>query len=422
MEEDKTNNIKMNIQISSLDKYIDNKIKKINLNSILSIFGMNYGIFKYIEKINDTKEKYNSSFEFKNTIKNAIINIKYNKNVMENNSFKKDLINFYSKENKRKYGLLIGRYNHYKINNFYQLKIKSIIKIQKNIKHFLTIRCIQKLILFQIRKRIYNKIILIQKYYRKYNTKIKLKKALIIKSILEQRKKKYNTLENCIKRYFYKNKIKKFILINRIFKKRLEKILFIQGAIKSYYMKKLYKAIVDYEKYHYTLTYPYKAKTVKFLLFNNTSSPFMLNSNKQYKEFSFELCPIRKIFVLYIFKNHIRYGKYRCQFIVDGKITCDGRFPHLETLKGEFYNYIYFDPYQTHLEDYNHNNESYIKENNIYFDNDNYSGINDNKINYIENNTKSYATTNSNSNSSYRDDMLFRRDYSKDLLDFFADI
>ena len=175
MEEDKTNNIKMNIQISSLDKYIDNKIKKINLNSILSIFGMNYEIFKYNETINDTKEKDKSRFAFNNTIKNAILNIKYSKKVVEKNSFKKDLINFYSKKNQRKYGLLIGRYNNFKKNNFYQLKIKSIIKIQKNIKHFLTIRCIQKLILFQIRKRINNKIILIQKYYRKYNTNIKLK-------------------------------------------------------------------------------------------------------------------------------------------------------------------------------------------------------------------------------------------------------
>ena len=422
MEEDKTNNIKMNIQISSLDKYIDNKIKIFNLNSILSNYGMNYGIFQYIERINDTKEKNKSRFEFKNSIKKAILNINYNKKDMEYNSFKKDLINFNSKENQSKYGLLIGRYNNYKKNNYSQLKIKSIIKIQKNIKHFLIIRCIQKLILFQIRKKIYNKIILIQKYYRKYNIKIKLKRALIIKSILEQRKKKYNKLESCIKNYYYKNKTKKYILLNKIFQNRLQKILFIQGAIKSHYMQKLYKAIVDYEKYHYTLTYPYKAKTVKFLLYNNTSSPFILNSNKQYKEFSFELCPIRKIFVLYIFKNHIRYGKYRCQFIVDGKITCDGRFPHLETLKGEFYNYIYFDPYQTHLEDYNHNNESYIKENNINFDNDNCSGKIDNKIDYIETNTKSYATTKSNSNSSYRDDMLFRRDYSKDLLDFFTDI
>ena len=217
MEEDKRNNIKMNIQISSLDKYIDNKIKIFNLNSILSNYGMNYGIFQYIERINDTKEKNKSRFEFKNSIKKAILNINYNKKDMEYNSFKKDLINFNSKENQSKYGLLIGRYNNYKKNNYSQLKIKSIIKIQKNIKHFLIIRCIQKLILFQIRKKIYNKIILIQKYYRKYNIKIKLKRALIIKSILEQRKKKYNKLESCKKNYYYKKKKKKYILLNKIF-------------------------------------------------------------------------------------------------------------------------------------------------------------------------------------------------------------
>ena len=99
MEEDKRNNIKMNIQISSLDKYIDNKIKIFNLNSILSNYGMNYGIFQYIERINDTKEKNKSRFEFKNSIKKAILNINYNKKDMEYNSFKKDLINFNSKEN-----------------------------------------------------------------------------------------------------------------------------------------------------------------------------------------------------------------------------------------------------------------------------------------------------------------------------------
>ncbi len=421
MEEEKRYNIIKNISISSLDKYIDKKINKSNINTILSILGINYGIFYYNQRIKDkdltTKQK------FKNLISNIEISLKE----MEKNSLN-DLINFNSKKIQRIYSSNIGRYRKYKINDFFQLKVNSIIKIQKKIRSFLTRKYIINIFTQHLKKRIYNYIIKIQNSYRKYNKRMRLKRALIIKSILEQRKKKYLIIQKYINKYYFKIINKKIIIIKRVLENRLNKIIYLQRKIKAFYIKKLTKQIIEYEKYHYVLTYPFKAQSVKLIIYNNASSPFIINKEKeQYKEFSFEICPIRKIFVLYIFKNHIKYGKYRCQFIVDGKKTCDGRFTHIENLKGEFYNCIYFDPYETHLENYNHNNRSYLKENNITlsFDNyfDNYYIINNNKNNKY--NTKSFATTNSNSNSSLQlFDELFKKDLNNidEIIDFISDI
>ena len=126
MEEEKRYNIIKNISISSLDKYIDKKINKSNINTILSILGINYGIFYYNQRIKDkdltTKQK------FKNLISNIEISLKE----MEKNSLN-DLINFNSKKIQRIYSSNIGRYRKYKINDFFQLKINSVIKIQKKI-------------------------------------------------------------------------------------------------------------------------------------------------------------------------------------------------------------------------------------------------------------------------------------------------
>ena len=183
MEEEKRYNIIKNISISSLDKYIDKKINKSNINTILSILGINYGIFYYNQRIKDkdltTKQK------FKNLISNFEISLKE----MEKNSLN-DLINFNSKKIQRIYSSNIGRYRKYKINDFFQLKINSVIKIQKKIRSFLTRKYIINIFTQHLKKRIYNYIIKIQNSYRKYNKRMRLKRALIIKSILEQRKKK----------------------------------------------------------------------------------------------------------------------------------------------------------------------------------------------------------------------------------------
>ena len=45
---------------------------------------------------------------------------------------------------------------------------------------------------------------------------------------------------------------------------------------------------------------------------------------------------------LYINPVDFKCGKYRVKLIIDGQVTCDGRFPHIEFSDGYYYNIMNF--------------------------------------------------------------------------------
>ena len=442
MEED---NYHFSVSNSSLNKFIDKKMKNNNINSFSSFFGLHCGLFLYNnqnkkltqQKIRnklllDSFKKKNNNFV--NKTKVIISNINFNMFIMEKNS-KKDLLNFTSYYNKILFSKNIGRYTHFKSNEYFIQKINSISIIQKFIRGWLVRNSLNKLINYIIKYRLLRHIIKIQKNYKTYFVRKKIRHFLLIKFILIQRKKNWILIEKYIKRYYIKNRIKKYILITNLLKNRLKKITFLQRAIKTFYMKKICSQIINHEKFHYVLTYPFNANKVQLKIFWNNSDIFIknnsyLNLNDKYDIFDFEICPIRKIFVLYIYTENILPGKYRCQFIINGMTLCDGRFPHIECNGRQLYNILNFDPWKTHLEEYNFNENSYIKENNVISCPDNLDGFSYSSFKlknsyYIDNkNTnKSIANTNSNSYSSlnnyeeyFSSNSLFKKNVLKEII------
>jgi hypothetical protein len=96
------------------------------------------------------------------------------------------------------------------------------------------------------------------------------------------------------------------------------------------------------------------------------------------------MCPLRKIFILYIPFENLTPGKYRCQLLVDGILTCDGRFPFVECNKGKFYNIIKFMEFECDVEKYNSIHENNNNDDNI---NDNDINNNNNNNNIVDNNS-----------------------------------
>ena len=414
------------------------------------------------QEIKTNYSLYNSNFSIKNPIEKTylnykplykpIISLKNNRNInkikylflKDNNSminnhniinFKKDLLNFTSYYNRRIFSQNIGRYIHYKENDFLMKKTESILIIQKYIRGWLVRNSLNKLVNYIIRYRLLKHIIIIQKTYKHYFVRKKIREYLIIRKILYIRKKNWLIIEKYIQKFIYKKKVKKYIIITKILKQRLKKIIFLQSAIKTFYMSKLCKQIINYEKYHYVLTYPFIAKTVQLKLFWNNSNVILKNNsycnlNDKYDIFDFEICPIRKIFILYICTENINPGKYRCQFIINGITSCDGRFPHIKCNRNQFYNILNFDPWKTHLENYNYNEDSYIIENKFVSCSDNLDGFSYSNIKLknssINNNTnKSNSITECNSYSSltnyeeyFSSNSLFKKNFLKEIVDF----
>ena len=444
-EEKKSNNLSSlfnEVRIKNSYSHYNNQ----EIKSKYSLYNSNLSISKPIQKnYLNYKSLYKPIISLKNT--RNINKIKYlflqDNNIMINHhntiNFKKELLNFTSYYNRRLFSQNIGRYIHYKENDYLIKKTESIIIIQKFIRGWLVRNSLNKLVNYIIRYRLLKHIIIIQKNYKRYFVRKKIRQYLIIRKILYIRKKNWLLIEKYIQKFIYKKKVKKYIIITKILKQRLKKILFLQSAIKTFYMSKLCKEIINYEKYHYVLTYPFIAKTVQLKLFWNNSNVILKNNsycnlNDKYDIFDFEICPIRKIFILYICTENINPGKYRCQFIINGITTCDGRFPHIKCNRNQFYNILNFDPWKTHLENYNYNEDSYIIENKFVSCSDNLDGFSYSNIKLknssINNNTnKSNSITECNSYSSltnyeeyFSSNSLFKKNFLKEIVDFGAEL
>ena len=214
-------------------------------------------------------------------------------------------------------------------------KNKKIILIQKFCRGYLKRVKVLRIINHIIVSKMINSILLIQKYYRSYKTFKEFRINFLINLILNNRIKKSNLIKRYIKRYKNIIKLQKNFIINNIIKQREQSAKYIQGFYKMKKISKKIKEIIAYEKTHYVLDYPFYAKSVQIKI-------FLDKKLKNYKNFTFNLCPIRKNFYCYIDYNEIPSKNFYTQLIVDGIIMTDGRFPYTELSNGKYYNILSF--------------------------------------------------------------------------------
>ena len=150
-------------------------------------------------------------------------------------------------------------------------------------------------------------IIYIQKCYRGHYIYKKTRENILILHILTQRKSSSKAIEASFIHYYYSNIIKRTILSNRIIEWALPYIILIQNVYKAHFYYNLAKEILAYEQRNYVLTYPFTCKEVKLRIYRYSSmsslssfdrSTMISLSDENYDVYSFEMCPIRKYYVL----------------------------------------------------------------------------------------------------------------------------
>ena len=179
-----------------------------------------------------------------------------------------------------------------------------------------------------------------------------MRENVIILNILKQRESNWKKLQSLFIHYFYSNKKKRELIAERILEWELPYIIKIQNRYRTHYLSNLVKEIIPYEQRNYVLTYPFECNDVKLRIYRYTSmssltsfdrSTMISLNDENYDVFSFEMCPLRKYHVLYIRHDNLIPGIYKCQFVVDGLVACDGRFPIYENEMETFYNMIKFE-------------------------------------------------------------------------------
>ena len=209
---------------------------------------------------------------------------------------------------------------------------KNTLVIQKHVRRFLIRKNLTKFCDEIAVQNFIEKLIFIQKNIKKFISKKKIKVFCIIKKIITFREQKLNKITNLIIKYNNNIFIKRKQLIDNILEFRRSKIELIQNTFRKYYLSKLVSTILSYEKNHYVVTYPFYAKEVYMKIY----------LKHKIRKYNFEYCKLRHCHILYIDYSDLAPGKYQVQFIVDGCVACDGRFPHIEKDDGNFYNIIDF--------------------------------------------------------------------------------
>ncbi len=229
----------------------------------------------------------------------------------------------------------LQRFKKFEIKTINDEYKKKVLFIQKHIRCFLKRIKFVRLIYSIMIRNCLRGLLKIQTIYKKFAYKRDFKINFFTNFILNYRKDKLEKLKDLLYTYEVKLRIKNQIFLNEILKQRSEKVLLIQ----RYWFRKKFREkvlkIIDYERDKYILLFPYYAKNVhiKILVDRKLIS---------FKEYNFHICPIRKMFALYINYDDIQSKKYYCQLFVDGNLFCDERFPFVQWKDSNYYNIIGF--------------------------------------------------------------------------------
>ena len=329
------NNSKKELRQLNYEKIAKYKMKNLNIKYFLEFIiklkntlNENNPFLKYIKdvqpydytnikiNISQTEPLLNQYYINKKIIKNS----KKKEKILNFSDIKKNMKNIYFS---RMYNIEYKKVNHN--------RNEKIILIQKHIRGFLMKKIVDEEVNKIIAKKIINKILIIQRETRKFLNKKNSLGKLIINIIKNERISKSNKITDIFSLYHYRNFYKKNLIIRKILKARNDSILLIQNKFRTYKFIRKVKEVLKKEKKSYVLTYPFNAKTVSIKIFINNSCIL----------YNYEICPVRKYFVLYLDKNLINSGEYLCHMIVNNNIILDKRYKSIIGKNNIFYNLIY---------------------------------------------------------------------------------
>jgi hypothetical protein len=208
--------------------------------------------------------------------------------------------------------------------------------IQKCVRRFLARKKFKEMNKVKIEQKEKRTTSLIQRVTRGFLVLKNIKRDYLIKKILRDRQEAADKITASIKRFYVRNKVTVIDILHKILVQRHFALILLQNAFRRYILSKKVKEILYKEKNNYSLTYPFRANQVMLKIFINDG-----NDSKE-KTYEFTYCQIKKMFVLYISPLDIPRGEHRALFIVDRIETCDGRYPHIRYIDGNYYNLINF--------------------------------------------------------------------------------
>lgn len=329
---EKNKNSKNDLDSLICEKIAKNKMKKMSLNSILDLLfkiknslNQNNQFLKYIKDV----QLYNYCLPNKIEFQKGRILKEYPKYKINNGKSEK-ILNF-TINNKNMKNPYFNRMCNIDCKKIILNRKEKIILIQSHIRSFLRKKIIDEEVNKIIAKRIINKILIIQRNIEKFLNRKKSLDKLIIKIIKKERISKYNKIIDIFSLYQKRNLYKKHLIIKKILKVRNNSVILIQRQFRCLILRKKVKELLEKEKKYYILTYPFSAKSVQI----------KISMNNSYKLYNYTICPIRKIFVLYLNKESIAPGEYLCQMIVNNNIILDKRYKYMIDKYNNFFNLIY---------------------------------------------------------------------------------
>ena len=234
------------------------------------------------------------------------------------------------------------------INNELQLsfidKIISIVKIQSVFRSYMFKKHFTIQVEEEIEKKGIDEIILLQSIIRQYLIGIKIRKNYLRDNIEFERENSAEKVENLFQLMYDKNQIGIIALKENIIKSREKAAEKIQHAFKGYQFYSSFQKLRKQMTESYFITYPFYAKKVELRVFlpGSSTSINLGLFNNSFKQFPFIYNDFLGMFILSIPPNTFPSGQYRCQFIIDGFASCDGRFPNVEFEDGNLYNMVSF--------------------------------------------------------------------------------
>lgn len=236
--------------------------------------------------------------------------------------------------------------NHY-INHRYILnqrqkafkeKLECIIKIQSFYRSYYFRTYFFNDLKEELEENVMRCIIKIQKFVRGRLCKKNLIISLIKDKITSERKKQEEKIEKTFIKYYNINTFKFNLLVENILNYRYNSIVKIQSFIRQKTIHNKVNNLMMVLKNHYSMTYPFYARKVqlKVHIFTPLTFKYFVLT------YDFIYDKLLNTFIVCIKYTDFLPGKYRCQLIVDGEATCDGRFPHIEYNDGKMYNLITF--------------------------------------------------------------------------------
>lgn len=177
---------------------------------------------------------------------------------------------------------------------------------------------------------------------------IKAYKEIVIKTILDVRKKSLEKINNFFQskvlnilktnlENFILKKIKIFLIIREILAKRQRAINLIKSNIQIYLIKKQFKEINSKVKDCYSIySSVSKVQDMDILLYND------IRNVQKGRTIPMKYCPLRKAYVFDVFKNKYRYNKIiRFNFVINNNIVVDPGYLS-RNVDGKFVNEINF--------------------------------------------------------------------------------